>query len=64
MHVADRMLGPWTALGNPAVGPDSATTFRSQSAFVLPVPETCVRCFVFMADRWDGRAFRELRAGR
>jgi hypothetical protein len=59
VHAADRVLGPWTPLGNPAVGPDSATTFGSQSAFVLPVPEACARCFVFMADRWDGRALQQ-----
>lgn len=52
-HVAERVLGPWRTLGNPAVGPDSATTFRSQSTFVLPVPRACDRCFVFMADRWS-----------
>jgi hypothetical protein len=58
-HVADRPLGPWTDLGNPAVGPESATTFRSQSAFVLPLPEACARCFVFMADRWEARALQQ-----
>jgi len=56
VHVADRVLGPWTSLGNPAVGPDSATTFRSQSSFVLPLPDVCARCFVFMGDRWEPRA--------
>jgi hypothetical protein len=55
-HVAEHMLGPWRTMGNPAVGPDSATTFRSQSTFVLPLPAACDRCFVFMADRWDGAA--------
>jgi hypothetical protein len=55
-HVAEHVLGPWRTEGNPAVGPDSATTFRSQSAFVLPVPSACARCFVFMADRWEPRA--------
>ena len=55
-HVADRVLGPWTTVGNPVAGPDSATTFGSQSAFVLSVPRACARCFVFMADRWEPRA--------
>jgi hypothetical protein len=55
-HVADRMLGPWEARGNPIVGPEAATTFRSQGTFVLPLPSVCEACFVFMADRWDGRA--------
>ena len=55
-HVADHVLGPWRTLGNPVVGADSATTFRSQSAFVLPVPTICARCFVYMGDRWESRA--------
>jgi hypothetical protein len=57
-HVADHVLGPWRTAGNPAVGPDSATTFRSQSTFVLPIPAACDRCFVFMGDRWDGSALQ------
>lgn len=55
-HVADSMLGPWRTVGNPVVGPDSATTFGAQSAFVLPMPAVCPRCFLFMADRWNPRA--------
>ncbi len=55
-HVADRMLGPWKTLGNPAVGPGSATTFGAQSTFVLPLPSVCGRCFLFMADRWNPKA--------
>jgi hypothetical protein len=55
-HVADNILGPWRTLGNPAVGRDSATTFNSQSTFVLPVPSACARCFIFMGDRWESRA--------
>jgi hypothetical protein len=58
-HVADNVLGPWTTMGNPVVGPDSATTFRSQSAFVLPVPAACARCFVYMGDRWEQRALEK-----
>jgi hypothetical protein len=55
-HIAEHVLGPWRTMGNPVVGPDSATTFRSQSAFVLPVPTMCARCFVYMGDRWESRA--------
>jgi hypothetical protein len=55
-HVADRPLGPWTTVGNPVSGVDSLTTFRSQSAFVLPVPAACAHCFVYMGDRWESRA--------
>jgi hypothetical protein len=57
-HVADHVLGPWRTLGNPAVGPDSATTFRSQSTFVLPLPLICARCFVYMGDRWEPTALQ------
>jgi hypothetical protein len=48
--VADSMLGEWVQLGNPCVGKDSATTFRSQSTFVLPLGGDR---FLFMADRWN-----------
>ncbi len=56
--VADSMLGEWVQGGNPCVGPDSATTFHSQSAFVLPLGGEGVRAsggerFLFMADRWN-----------
>ena len=47
--VADSMLGEWVQGGNPCVGEDSATTFRSQSTYVLPLGEDR---FLFMADRW------------
>jgi hypothetical protein len=57
-HVADRMLGPWKTIGNPTVGPDSATTFGTQSTFVLPLPGACARCFLFMADRWSPRSLQ------
>jgi arylsulfatase A-like enzyme len=58
--VADSIWGPWTELGNPAVGPGAERTFHSQSTFVLPVRGQ-PGAFVFMADRWrpenaiDGR---------
>lgn len=57
---ADRIFGPWTALGDPCEGDAKRTTFDSQSTFLLPVagkPDM----FIFMADRWrpknpiDGR---------
>jgi beta-galactosidase len=48
--VADSMLGEWVFSGNPCVGPDSATTFHSQSTYVLPLGEDR---FLFMADRWN-----------
>ncbi len=58
--VADSIWGPWTELGNPAVGPGAERTFESQSTFVLPVRGR-PGAFIFMADRWrpenaiDGR---------
>ena len=52
LHVADSMLGEWTALGNPCIGEDADTTFTSQSTFVLPV-QGLEGAFIFMADRWN-----------
>jgi hypothetical protein len=58
--VADSIWGPWEELGNPAVGPDGALTFHSQSTYVLPVRGR-PGAFIFMGDRWrpkdaiDGR---------
>lgn len=48
--VADSMMGNWTQMGNPCIGDDSATTFHTQSAFVLPLADGR---FLFMADRWN-----------
>jgi lysophospholipase L1-like esterase len=48
--VADSMLGEWVQEGNPCVGEDSATTFLSQSTYVLPLGGDR---FLFMADRWN-----------
>jgi beta-galactosidase len=48
--VADSMLGEWVFSGNPCMGPDSATTFHSQSAYVLPLGGDR---FLFMADQWN-----------
>lgn len=47
---ADSILGEWTVQGNPCVGPDSATTFQSQSAYIIPVHGT--NKYIFAADRW------------
>jgi hypothetical protein len=48
--VADSMLGQWVQGGNPCAGEDSATTFHSQSTYVLPLGG---EKFLFMADRWN-----------
>lgn len=51
--VANSILGPWQARGNPCVGPERDTTFRSQSTFVLPAPGKPPGSFIFLADRWE-----------
>jgi beta-xylosidase len=58
--VASSIWGPWEELENPFVGPDSETSFHSQSTYVLPVPGKKDR-FIYIGDRWtpnnaiDGR---------
>jgi beta-xylosidase len=62
LSVADSIWGPWRELGNPCRGDEkqTATTFDSQSTFILPVAHLH-DAFIFMADRWcpenaiDGR---------
>ncbi len=55
--VADRIQGPWTELGNPAVDDDAETTYHSQSTYVLSVGDKRI----YLGDRWtpenaaDGR---------
>lgn len=50
--VAESIWGPWTELGNPCMGEDSALTFHSQSTFILPVAGK-EEAFIFMSDRWN-----------
>lgn len=60
--VSEDMMKGWKMLGNPSRGTEeeNATTFFSQSTFVLPV-QGKKDAFIFMADRWrpknhiDGR---------
>jgi hypothetical protein len=62
VSVADSIWGPWEELGNPCVGSgaDLATTFQSQSTYVLPVAGES-DAFIIIGDRWcpdnaiDGR---------
>ena len=49
---APSINGPWTELGNPCIGKDSALTYHSQSTFILPV-QGKKDAFIFMADRWN-----------
>lgn len=52
--MADSIFGNWEELGNPCIGSDAqtATTFHSQSTFILPVRGK-QDAFIFMADRWN-----------
>lgn len=58
--VASSIWGPWKELKNPFTGPDSETSFHSQSTYVLPTPGKPGQ-FIYMGDRWtpdnaiDGR---------
>ena len=54
VSVAENIFGPWEELGNPCFGTDeqTATTFCSQSTFILPV-QGRADAFIFMADRWN-----------
>lgn len=58
--VADHIFGHWKELGNPCIDKDSATTYHSQSTYILPVAGK-KNAFIFMTDRWtpqnpiDGR---------
>jgi hypothetical protein len=57
---AKSIWGPWTYMGNPAVGEGANKTFGGQSTHVLPAPNK-KGAFIFMADSWrpkdaiDGR---------
>jgi hypothetical protein len=51
LATADSILGNWTELYNPCIGPDSDSTFHAQSTFVLPLPGKTDE-FIFLADRW------------
>jgi len=50
--VADSIMGPWTELGNPCLGPDATNTFHSQGTCVFAVAGRD-DLLIFMADRWD-----------
>ncbi len=54
LAVAEDILGPWRELDNPCRGTDEekATTFHSQSTFLLPV-QGRKDAWIFMADRWN-----------
>jgi Glycosyl hydrolases family 43 len=59
--VADDILGPYVEKGNPVVGPGAATTFESQSTYVLPAPEAPPGSFILLADRWNEKHLEDSR---
>ena len=58
--VADNILGPYKNMGNPWKGAEAATSFGTQSTFVLPVSGR-EGAFIFMADRWKPRELSDSR---
>lgn len=46
---ADSIMGTWTQLPNPCVGPDADITFGGQSTYIMPHEGG----FTFMADIWN-----------
>ena len=48
--VAERLTGPWTELGNPAVDAGGDTTYGAQGTFALQLAPDQI---IFMADRWN-----------
>lgn len=52
VHRAKNIFGPWTDLGDPCIGPESETTFNSQSTFILQI-EGKENAYIYMGDRWN-----------
>ena len=49
-YEADTPLGPWKEMGNPCVGEENDTTFRTQSTCIFAV-DAAKGKFVYMGDR-------------
>lgn len=49
--IADCIMGPWKAMGNPCIGAGAETTFNSQGTFVFHLTND-PDYFIFMADQW------------
>jgi hypothetical protein len=52
LFTAKNMMGPWSKLPNPCVGPLSDSTFGGQGTFILKV-ENKKDEYIFMADIWN-----------
>lgn len=50
--MADSILGKWTTIGDPCVGPGADSTFMAQNTFVLPVAGK-EDAYIAMFDRWN-----------
>jgi hypothetical protein len=61
-YVADHIYGEWKPLGNPVVGSESdkATTFRSQSTYILPIAGKNEQ-YIYMGDRWNADDLKDSR---
>ena len=58
--VADKIMGPWTELGNPCEGAGAEQTFGGQSTFLLPVVGK-LGAVIFMADIWKQHDLQDSR---
>jgi len=58
--IADNIMGPWQAKGNPCIGPGAELTFNSQGTFVFNLAERA-DYFIFMADRWNKMNLKDSR---
>ena len=61
LSVAAHPLGPYESLGDPCVGEGSATTFGSQSTYVLPMPGVNPGRFIYLGDRWKPESLADSR---
>ena len=51
--VAQSIRGPWSELRN--IG--NATTFDSQSTYILKIKDKSKNKFLYIGDRWDGKNY-------
>ena len=58
--MADSIMGPWKAMGNPCVGPGAETTFNAQGTYVFQVARWPGE-YIFMADRWNKKDLKNSR---
>lgn len=54
----ENLMGEWSPLYDPCIGPKSETTFDSQSTFVLPINPSKGE-YLYMGDRWNKLDLKE-----